>query len=121
MRVDQKAGAAENQGITAVPRANIVETPDAYLLTLDLPGVRKEAITLKLEKGSLLLEATVEAHHAPDARILHRELRTAGYRREFTLGDGVDQRNVDAEYADGVLKVKLFKTPESKPTAITIN
>jgi len=119
-RQAENGGAAAN-GVTAVPSANIVETPDAYLLTLDLPGARKESIALKLEKGNLHLEATVDAHHAAEARILHRELRTTGYRRTFTLGDGVDRNNVDAEYADGVLKVKLFKTPESKPTTITIN
>lgn len=105
----------------AVPNADIIETPDAYLLSLELPGVRKEGIALKLEKGNLQVDAAVEPRHAEETKILHRELRITRYRRTFALGDGVDRNTVDAEYVDGILKVKLFKTPESKPTTITIN
>jgi len=114
-------GAPKMEEIYAVPNADIIETPDAYLLSLELPGARKEAIVLKLEKGNLRVEAAVDPRHADKSKVLHRELRTTRYRRTFTLGDGVDRNSVDAEFADGILKVKLFKTPESKPTTITIN
>jgi len=109
------------EGRTAVPNADVIETPDAYVLMLDLPGARKESIALRLENGTLEVEAAVEEQHAGDARVLYREIRSARYRRSFALGDGVDRNNVDAEYADGVLRVKLLKTPESKPTTIPIN
>lgn len=120
----RKAGngdARETETCYAIPSADIIETPDAYLLSLELPGVRKEAIALKLEKGILQVDAAVEPRHATQTTVLHRELLSTRFRRTFTLGDGVDRNTVDAEYADGILKVKLFKTPESKPTTITIN
>jgi len=111
----------ESEVRTTIPNADIIETPEAYLLMLDLPGARKESIALRLEKGVLEVVATVDEHHRGDARILYHEMLSTRYSRAFTLGDGVDRNSVDAEYADGVLRVKLLKTPESKPTTITIN
>ena len=114
-------GASGIEECYAVPNADIIETAEGYVLSLELPGTRKEAIALKLEKGVLQVDAAVEPRHAEGTTVLHQELRSTRYRRTFTLGEGVDRTLVDAEYADGILKVKLFKTPESKPTTITIN
>ena len=74
---------------------------------------------MPLDKPLLVIET--QPVMEGETKLLHRELRTTRYRRMFTLGDGVDRNSVDAEFADGILKVKLFKTPESKPTTITIN
>jgi HSP20 family protein len=108
-------------GRIAVPRADIVETPEAFVVNLDLPGARKETISLTLEQNVLQVKAEVESRHGADTNLLHRELWTAGYKRAFTLGEGVDRGTVDAVYADGVLTVKLFKTPETQPRTININ
>lgn len=108
-------------GRIAVPRADIVETPEAFVVTLDLPGAPKETISLTLEQNVLQVKADVENQHAAETTLLHRELWTAGYQRAFTLGEGVDRRTVDAAYANGVLTVKLFKTPETQPRTININ
>jgi HSP20 family protein len=108
-------------GRIAVPRADIVETPEAFVVSLDLPGAKKETISLTLEQNVLQVKAEVERRHGADTTLLHRELWTAGYQRAFTLGEGVDRRTVDATYAEGVLTVKLFKTPETQPRTININ
>jgi HSP20 family protein len=108
-------------GRIAVPRADIVETPEAFVITLDLPGARKETISLTLEENVLQLKAEIDARHGADTNLLHRELWMAGYQRAFTLGEGVDRKTVDAAYADGVLTVKLFKTPDTQPRTININ
>jgi HSP20 family protein len=103
------------------PYADIYETPEAYVLRLDLPGARKEAVTLTMEKNVLEVSATVEPHHDKSFTVLHRELRITGYHRVFSLGEGIDRDSVDALFEDGVLTVKLFKTSETKPRTITIN
>jgi HSP20 family protein len=103
------------------PSADIYETSEAYVLRLDLPGAKKEAITLTMEKNILEVSATVVPHHDKNFTVLHRELRTTGYHRTFTLGDGIDPNSVDALFENGVLTVKLFKTSEAKPKTITIN
>jgi HSP20 family protein len=108
-------------GRVAVPRADIVETPEAFVVSIDLPGAKRETISLTLEQNVLQVKAEVDRRHGADTNLLHRELWSAGYQRAFTLGEGVDRSTVDATYADGVLTVKLFKTPETQPRTININ
>lgn len=115
-------GSSAGNGIVHIvtPRADVYETQEAYVIRLDLPGARKEAVNLTLEGDVLQVSADVD-HHADGLTILHHELRTTGYHRVFTLGEGIDRDHVDALFEEGVLTVKLFKTPEAKPRTITIN
>jgi HSP20 family molecular chaperone IbpA len=106
---------------TAIPCADVIETPERYVVRLDMPGTRKETISVTLEEGILQVKAAVEPHHADNASVLYRELATTSYQRAFTLGEDVDRNSVDAVFEDGVLTLKLFKTPETKPKQITIN
>jgi HSP20 family protein len=106
---------------TMTPSADIYETPDSYLLSLDMPGARKEGISLTLDKGILQVDADVETVHKDSAKLLRREILTTAYHRAFTLGEGIDRNNVDAHFEDGVLTVKLFKSAEMKPKEIQIH
>jgi HSP20 family protein len=108
-------------GTSVMPAADIYETPDSYVLSLDMPGARKERISLTLDRGMLEVSAEVEPRHEESATLLRREILTEGYRRSFTLGEGIDRESVDARFEDGVLTVKLFKSPEAKPREIRIH
>jgi HSP20 family protein len=108
-------------GCCIVPNADIVETPDAFLLLVDLPGAVKEGISLKIERNELSIRASRQSSEPSDASYIHRELPSCGYARTFALGDGVDAGNVDAQFDLGVLTVKLFKSEQMKPREITIN
>jgi HSP20 family protein len=103
-----------------VPAADIYETPDAYMLVLDLPGATKEGISVKLDNNELTVKAAVEPLHPEGGALLYRELEAAGYYREFTIGEGIDRNTVDAHFDKGVLSIKLFKSEELKPRNITI-
>jgi HSP20 family protein len=103
------------------PLADIYETPDSYVLSLDMPGARKDGISVTLEKGILTVSADLEAMHKQSTMLLRCEIRTTGYHRAFTLGEGIDRENVDARFEDGVLTMKLFKSPEMKPKEIQIH
>jgi len=115
-------GAARQESeLFSIPDADIIETPDAYLVLVDMPGAVKEQITLKVELNELSIHAPVQPHHQPEEHLVHRELSTRGYHRRFTIGDGIDRANIDARYDQGVLTVKLFKSEQMKPREITIN
>jgi len=105
----------------STPNADIIETPEAYLLMLDLPGASKDGIAVKIERNELSVHATVQPYHQKDSKLIYSELQSAGYMRTFALGDGVDRNNVDAHFDLGVLTVKLFKSETMKPREITIN
>ncbi len=103
------------------PNADIYETPEAYVVTLELPGARKDAIALTLEDDVLEVHAEVGPLHRGGELVLHRELRNTAYHRVFALGKGIDRNTVDAVFEDGVLTVKLFKAADTTPTTIPIH
>jgi HSP20 family protein len=106
---------------TRVPAADIYETEDAFLVMLDLPGVRKETVSLTLEEGELRVKADPETSDPEDGTLLFRDVPPGAYARVFTLGEGIDPANVDARFENGVLTVKLFKNEERKPREIAIH
>jgi HSP20 family molecular chaperone IbpA len=59
--------------------------------------------------------------HISGTRFLRREIQTTGYRRAFTLGEGIDRSNVQATFEEGVLTVKLYKSAEMLPRDIQIH
>jgi HSP20 family protein len=103
-----------------LPLADIYETSDAYLVALDMPGAQKESMRVRLEHGRLTVTASASHQFDGDGNLLHEETRTPGYARAFALGEGIDVSNVDAQYEDGVLTIKLFKNEELKPREIAI-
>jgi len=102
------------------PYADIMETPEAYMLMLDMPGATKERITLRMEQGELSVDAPVEPVQKPAGTVLFSEIRTGRYSRTFTIGEGIDPTAVDARYENGVLTVTLRKGEHLKPREITI-
>lgn len=104
-----------------VPAADVYETPDAYVLMLDLPGVGKDAITLMLDKGELRVDAKPSEQKQTPGRLLFSEMRPGTFTRSFTIGDGIDTNSIDANFDEGVLTVKLYKNAQMKPREISIN
>ena len=111
---------SERPELFEIPNADIYGTPDAYVVSLDMPGVVKESINLTIDRGQLAVKAAVEPHDTDAARLLPQEIRTTGYHRVFNIGDGIDRINIDARFEDGVLRVKLFKSEDLKLREITI-
>ncbi len=108
------------EDVYLLPLADIYETLDAYVVMMDLPGARKEDIRVRLERGSLMVTAPSDRHVQESGTLLHEESRTAGFARTFSLGEGIDLKNVDAQFQEGVLTIKLFKNEELKPREISI-
>ncbi|MEO8167590.1 MAG: Hsp20/alpha crystallin family protein [bacterium] len=105
---------------TVMPLADIYETPDAFVLMLDMPGASKEAISITMDESSLVIKADVESYAQEDAKLLFSEIAGVGYQRVFNISDGIDRNSVDAKYDNGVLTVKLFKKEKLKPREIRV-
>ncbi len=103
-----------------VPLADVFESPDAFLVMLDMPGTTKEGISITIDRSLLVVKGEVRAPHTSTGTLLHNEIAGLGYHRSFNLGEGVDPANVDARYEEGVLTMKLFKREEVKPKEIQI-
>jgi HSP20 family protein len=103
------------------PRADIVETNEAFELMLDLPGLSRDALDVQFDDGTLKIsgERSVKDAHR-DGRF-HRVERSYGrFFRAFTLGTDVDPDAIEASFDDGVLHIRVPKTEARKPRRIDV-
>ena len=100
-------------GVLAV---DIRETDKGYSLKADFPGLKKEEISIQLDANVLTLSAEhkEEAESREEGKVLRQERRYGKYSRSFTLGTGVDENNIQANFADGVLTLEI---PKAAPHA----
>jgi len=104
---------------TAVPRANILENKDAYVLELEMPGVTKDGVEITVENNEL----TITGHRRDTefkAEIVYRESRPLDYRRVFDLDPSIDTTRISAKVDQGVLTLTLPKAESVKPKKITV-
>ncbi len=102
------------------PRIDVNESKDSYEISAELPGVHKEDINITLENGVLTLEAEVhqekKAEKAEKAgRLIRQERRYGKFMRSFTLGEDVSEEEIDANFKDGILTLKVPKREEVQP------
>ncbi|MDH5561099.1 MAG: Hsp20/alpha crystallin family protein [Deltaproteobacteria bacterium] len=103
------------------PAADILETEKDLLLYLDMPGVSKERVEIKLEKDILSIEGRINDQKEERLKPLYREFRTGNYKRSFTLSKAIDQKKIKAKLEEGMLVVTLPKSPDQKPKQILVN
>ena len=103
-----------------VPSTDIFETGDALKIVMEVPGVPKDALDVKVENDVLSVEARIETANYGGLEPLYTEYPIGHYARSFTLPGQVDQQNITAQLEDGVLSLTLNKRPESKPRRIQI-
>jgi HSP20 family molecular chaperone IbpA len=90
----------------ASPRTDVLETREAFVLVVDVPGVDEKGVELSLHDGLLTVHAApppgeLDPNHGPAA--------FAGYHRDFHLAAEVRSDKVEATVRDGVLKIVLPK------------
>ena len=102
------------------PAVDIYETPNAFILHLDLPGAARDGIQVNVEAEKLSIKARVEAIHSATANILYHEIVQRNYRRSFNLTRGIDSGRIEAEFQDGVLHVTIPKSEQFRRKEIQI-
>ena len=114
----------EGRGEGVLPRAkvDVSEKNGAYLVTAELPGVRKEDIHVAIDGAQVTLEAEVkrEKEASKDERTLHSERVYGKVARSFTLPQEVDESKAQARLTDGVLELTLPKKAAAQRKQITI-
>ncbi len=112
MNMGQRGGEGRDQLSAAdwYPTVDIAETKEEYLITAELPGVKKDDITIDVDKGVLTLRGERKSEHEEKRDRIHRIERSYGqFVRSFSLPENVNEDMVKAEYKDGLLKVHLGK------------
>ena len=101
---------------------DVTEKNGAYLVTADLPGVKKEDIHVDIDGAQVTLTAEVkrEKQVAEGERVLHTERSFGKVSRSFALPQELDEAKAEAKFRDGVLELTLPKKAAAARKAITI-
>jgi HSP20 family molecular chaperone IbpA len=102
----------------ARPNVDVYESDAELLLVADLPGVTKEALDIRFDRGELTIEARrpkPENEARPAAEAARRD-----FFRAFAIPDTIDTEKVEAELANGVLRVHLPKTAAKRSRRIDV-
>ena len=95
-------------------RLDLIESPDAYQIHVELPGVRKEDIHLNIERDVLSIEAERKEKRDENNDTYHYSERRFGrIKRQIALPPTSDPQRVSAKFEDGVLSVSVGKSEEA--------
>ena len=104
------------------PSADLTEKDGAYHLTAEVPGIKKEDITVSVENGYVTVKGKKEDHREEKGEEdFLKETRSGAFCRSFRLPSEVDTEHIDATYKDGVLNVVLPHKEKSKGKNIEIH
>ena len=104
-----------------VPSTDIFETEDALVVVLEMPGVDKSAVEVHLENDTLRIEGRIDYGNYEGLEPLYAEYNVGHFARSFSLSNKIDQGQITAQLADGVLTLTLKKVQEAMPRRIAIN
>ena len=104
---------------TVQPRTDIYKENDAVHVYLEMPGVAKEDVEVKVEDSKLIIEAS-RASGEENEKYLHRGRRTGTYRKAYALEDEIDTESISAQLENGLLHVTLAFKPETQPRKIKV-
>ena len=122
-RTPARLGEGKEESITVAewaPLVDITEDDKEYIIKTELPEVKKEDVKVSVENGLLTIVGERKFEKEENKKY-HRVERAYGrFMRSFVLPEGVDPDKVNAEFRDGVLKVHLAKSEQTKPKQIEV-
>ncbi|MDT5179398.1 MAG: hypothetical protein QOJ95_3596 [Mycobacterium sp.] len=110
-------------GSTRTPRfmpMDLCKIDDHYVLSADLPGVDPGSVDVDVDGGTLTISARRTARSEESAQWLASERFFGGYRRQLSLGEGIDTTAISATYENGVLTVTIPLADRAKPRKIDV-
>lgn len=106
------------------PKVDIIDHKDRVSIEAEIPGLKKDQITVDVKDGVLTISGQKQAkkEEIEEGIYVRRELKRSSFRRSFVLGDNLDHENVNAQFQDGVLVIDIAKVKpvETKAKIIDI-
>ncbi len=104
-----------------MPALDVNETDDEYAITVELPGARKEDVTVEFEEGMLTIRGEKKSEREEkkeQQRFVERRYGT--FSRSFSLPRDADGDRIQASFENGVLTLNIPKSEEAKPRTVSI-
>ena len=103
-----------------IPNTDIHETDDALVVAMEVPGVDRGSVDVKVEDDVLRVEARIDPAKYDGMEPLYTEYNVGHFARSFSLSQVIDQGKIDATLSDGVLTLTLNKVQKAQPRQIEI-
>ena len=104
-----------------VPRVDIKEEPNRFVIFADLPGVDPSAIEVNMDKGVLSIKGERKTEAQAEGERWSRNERAHGvFYRRFALPDSANPEGIEATGKHGVLEISIPKRPEAAPRRINV-
>ena len=107
-----------------LPPVDTYETEHAFVIEADLPGLHQENIDVHFEQGTLTLTGrrgpTLPAQENGKLRVYSSERLSGAFSRSIRLPEYVDGEKIEATYTNGVLTVRVPKSPAALPRKISV-
>ena len=105
------------------PALDVAESEGSYSVSIDLPGVGKDAVKIAIDGRRISVSAqTASEETSKDGkRMIYRERSSASFARSFTLPEEVDQEASQAKLDNGVLSLTLAKKRAAAAKQLTVN
>jgi HSP20 family protein len=101
------------------PPVDLEETDDAWVVEADLPGVKKEDVTVELRDHELVIHGEIKERERTGMLRRHTR-RTGRFDYRLTLPSDIDDDKIDATLDDGVLSLKIAKSERAQPRRIEV-
>jgi len=107
---------------TQFPVLDVIEQENDFIVTADLPGIKKEEVKITFENNVLTISGSRKSQEVPEnARLLLNELRSGDFSRSIKFKQDVDTTKVSAEMNNGILTITLPKAESVKAKEIHIS
>jgi HSP20 family protein len=125
LEVQQKKELASKEEKTVparyfVPATDIYETDESLTVVMEVPGVEKDDISVKIENDVLRVEGQIDFSKYQEMEPVYTEYNVGHYARAFTLSERIDQNEISAELDNGVLTLTLKKVKQALPRRIEV-
>jgi HSP20 family protein len=98
-----------------IPAVNITEHKDEFMVSLAVPGLKKDDFKIDVNGNMLTISCEKEEKkEEKEAKFTRKEYNFTSFERTFTIPDEVNKEKIDAKYEDGLLKLALPKKEEAK-------
>ncbi|MNJ96639.1 Spore protein SP21 [compost metagenome] len=103
------------------PATEILENAENYLLSIDVPGIKKENIQIEFVDNTLTISGErTNTRSAEDAKVRRLERSYGHFKRSFALPRTVNSQKIEAHYENGVLELLIPKAQEAQARKIEV-
>lgn len=112
---------SETMRASLLPRLNISEADNKYLIEAELPGVKQNDLELKLDNNILIIKGKTEENNENKERnYFMRERYYGSFQRSLTLPNNTNEDDINATFKDGILNIEITKKLENSTKKIKV-